>query len=357
MEKTLPENFQNFVHALHGYLFDPDRLPIAIGAFLLVTLLGMIRGPLGGNANPFYWHLIDMLFGGIGGRMDKSGRPKGDLIFRGFIMCAVVLGISYLIGRFLGVMAFYYPYYSVIDVLALSILLSSGAVWASLGRLYRALNDKKVTEGAYYAIACSARTNLSKSDDYSITRVGMGLGLKSFDKSLVAPLLWFLIAGLPGAYLYAGLAALSWRFGRDGYSSGFGQAALALERLLGFIPNMLSGVLIALAGLLTPTAGMSRAFLGFFAGDGKATYEEGGFPVTTAAYSLNVALGGPITDLDGKTIKRSWVGPKKATAQLEAKHLHRVVYICFMAHLLLLLSLFAAMLFAAKGPTLGFLPL
>jgi adenosylcobinamide-phosphate synthase len=289
--------------------------------------------------------------------MDKSGRPKGDLIFRGFMLCAVVLAISYLIGRFLTVLAFYYPVYSIVDILGFSVLLSSGAIWASLGRLYRALNDKKVTEGAYYSIARSTRTNLAKNDDYTITRVGMGLGLKTFDKGVVAPIIWFLIAGLPGAYLYAGLAALSWRFGRDGHSGGFGQASWALERLMGYIPNMLSGILIAFAGLLTPTAGMSRAFLGFFVSDGKATYEEGGFPVTTAAYSLNVALGGPTTDLDGKTIKRGWVGPKKATAQLEAKHLHRVVYICFMAHLLLLLSLCMAMIFAAKGASLGFLPL
>jgi adenosylcobinamide-phosphate synthase len=351
------ETINAYIQQLHGYLMDPDRFPVAIAAFIIVTLIGIIRGPLGGNAYPFYWHIVDVLFGGIGGRMDKSSRPKGDLIFRGFVMSAIVLAISYLVGRFLGVMAFYYPDYSIVEILALCLLLSSGAVWASLGRLYRALNEKKVTEGAYYNIARSTRSNMGKSDDYTITRIGMGLGLKAYDKGIVAPVIWYLIAGLPGAYLYAGLAAMSWRFGRDGHSGGFGQAPLALERLMGYIPNILSGLFVALAGLLTPTAGMSRAFKGFFASKGKASYEEGGFPVTTAAYSLDVALGGPTTDLDGFTIKRNWVGPEKATAQLGAKHLHRVVYICFMAHLLFLLSLCMAMLFAENGPTLGFLPL
>lgn len=348
----MPPIFQEF----HDQILDAERLPIAIAAIVIVTLGGMMRGALGGNAWPFFWHVIDLLFGRLGDRMDKAGRPKGDLIFRGFILSAIVLAISFLIGRFAMVLSFHYPAWSVVEILALCILLSSGAVFGAMGRLYRALNEKKVTEGAYYTIARSTRTNLSKSDDYTITRMGMGLTLKAFDKAVVAPVIWYLIAGLLGAYLYAGIAALAWRVGKEGHSSGFGDAASALEKLLGFIPNLFAGIFVALAGLITPTAGMSRAFLGFFTAKGQAKYEEGGFPVTTAAHALNVSLGGPTQDLDGYAIKRGWVGPEKATAQLEAKHLHRVVYISFIAHLLFLVSLSGAMLFAAKGPGLGIFP-
>lgn len=353
----MENDFRAMFQDLHQYLLDPERFPVAIVAITIVTLVGMIRGPLGGNAYPFFWHLVDLFFGKLGSRMDKAGRPKGDLIMRGFILSVMVLCICYFTGRLLGVMAFHYPDYSVVETLALCLVLTSGAAWAAQGRLYRALHEKKVTEGAYYNVARSTRTNLSKNDDYTITRVGMGLGLRAFDKGIVAPVVWFLIGGLPAAYLYAGLAALSWRFGRDGHSGGFGQSPAALEQLLGFIPNIFSGFFIAFAALITPTAGLSRAFLGFFTQKGRAPYEEGGFPVTVAAYSLDVTLGGPTTDLDGKTIKRDWVGPAKATAQLGIKHLHRVVYITFIAHLLFILALLGAMLFGAKGPTLGFLPL
>lgn len=321
------QNFQN-------ELFSQDRILIAMAALLVVTLGGMVRGALGGHATPFYWHILDIVFGGLGGRMDKPGRLKGDLIFRGFILTIMVLVISFLIGRLLMMAGFYYPHYSLVEVISLSLLLTSGAVFAGAGRLYKALNEKKVTKGAYFTIARSTRTDLSTSDDFTITRVGMGLVLKSFDKGVVAPIFWFLVAGLPAAYLYAALAFLSWRFGREGYGSGFGAGAMALERLMGFVPNLVSGLLIALAGILTPTAGMTRAFLGLMTSKGSATYGEGGLPMTAAAYALNVSLGGPTTDLDGKAIKRGWMGPANATAQLQAKHLHRVVYISFMAHLL-----------------------
>lgn len=342
-----------FIENLHDYLldflFDPVRFPTAIAAFIIVTLVGMVRGGLGGMATPFYWHLIDLGFGKLGDRMDKANRPLGDLIFRGFIVCTLVLILSYILARFLGIMAFYYSYWSLIEVFSLCLVLTSGAVWAGMGQLYRALHEKKVTGAAYFTIARTTRTDLTKSDDYTITRVGMGMGLRALDKGIIAPIIWFLIAGLPGAYLYAGIAALAWRFGRDGALNGLGSAPLAMEKLMGFVPNILAGILVACAGLLTPTAGMTRAFKGFFVSKGCASYEEGGYPVTVAAYSLNTTLGGPTTDLDGKAINRSWVGPSGASAKLDSKHLHRVSYICFMAHLLFLLGLLCAWLYSQKG--------
>jgi adenosylcobinamide-phosphate synthase len=340
------EAFHNIISDFQANIMTPDRILIAIAALVLVTIIGAVRGPLGGHATPFYWHLIDLAFGRFGTRMDKAGRPKGDLIFRGFILTVVILAISFLFGRFLSVMSAQYITWSIVEIISLSLVITSGAVFAGIGRLYRALTAQQVTQGAYYTIARSTRTDLSSSDDYTITRMGMGLSLKMFDKGVVSPIFWYLIGGLAGVYIYAGLSALAWRFGRDGHGSGFGSAALELEKLMGFVPNLLSGVLIALAGLLTPTAGMTRSFLGLMTTKGAASYAEGGLPVTAAAYALKVSLGGPTTDLDGRKVARGWAGPKEATAQLEAKHLHRAAYISFMGHLLFLASLFAMLVFA-----------
>ena len=336
------------IQTLHQHIFDPSRIPVAIIAILLVIIGGMVRGPLGGNAMPFYWHIVEIIFGKLGARMNKKNRPQGDLIFRGFILSTLVLIWSFIVGKGLDIAAQSYPQYSAVEIIGLALTLSAGAVWAAQGRLYRALNDKKVTPGAYFTVARSTRTDFSKSDDYTITRVGMGMGLRAFDKAIVAPVLWYLIFGLMGAYIYAGLAALQWIFGRDGHKAGLGKSINALEELLGFVPNILSGLFVALAGILTPTAGMTRAFLGLVRFKGRAKYMEGGLPVTAAAYALNVSLGGPTQNLDGEAIQRDWVGPQKATAQLVSKHLHRAVYISFMAHLLLMVALGGA-IFLSKN--------
>ena len=256
--------------------------------------------------------------------------------------------LAAIIGIFWETLSAHTPNWLIIDIVALSFLLAAGAGWRAIARLRAAIDDKASIKGAFYALAVTSRTNLAASDEFTITRAAIGMGAKLFDKGVVAPILWYLIAGLPAAYLYAALAALSWRFGKEVFTKGFGATALALEKLMGFIPNLFAGLFLALAGLLTPTAGMTRSILGLMASTGRAGYHEGGAPVTAMAYALKVSLGGPTQDLDGSAIQRGWAGPQGATARLEAAHLKRGIYILVMAHLLFIAALLAGIVIEGR---------
>jgi adenosylcobinamide-phosphate synthase len=320
--------------------FQTDRISVALMALLLTVVAGILTGPAMSNAVPLFWSLLAGLFGGFGRRLDKRQRKTADLILRGFFVTLPVVVLSFEIGMLarqgLGMVHFYL----LPNIIILSLLLSSGAVWSALLKLRAALmKSGKTIKGAYYTISRSTRTDLSGADDYGITRAGMALAARSFDKGVVAPVFWFVVAGFPAAFTYAGLAALSWRFGRDGFTKGFGRFPLLLERLMGFIPNIIAGFLIALAGLFTPTGGITRGFMGILRMKGKAPYEEGGLPVTAMAAALHVGLGGPAVDLDGSAMQRSWAGPENATAQLGGSHLMRALYITIVAHLLFALLL------------------
>jgi adenosylcobinamide-phosphate synthase len=332
-------------YALHGYLFSADRIPASVVALALVSCVGMLAGPVRGMAFPLYWGVVDGIFGRIGGKMDRTDRPGPDLAFRGFILTVVVLAVSYALGRYLDVILSTYGISGVLEGCVLSLLMASGTVWAANKRLFTALSTEKTVKGAFFSIATSTRTDLTAADEFTITRVGMGLLARSFDKAVVGPVLWYLIAGLPAAFLYAGLAALAWRFGKDGFTKGFGATALALEKLMGFVPNMLAGVLLALAGVFTPTGRTTGALKGLLtAGNKGCPYAEGGLPVTAMAYALHVSLGGATQDRGGSAIRRVWVGQAGATAQLSAPHLHRALYLTVLAHILFLLALLGAMI-------------
>lgn len=339
---------QDIFQQINMQLLDPERIPVAMAAWLLVCIAGMITGPMHGNANPFLWLIFDKTVGRIGKRLDKRDRTASDLFFRGFILTMMGVIVAYGLGVFATDAVLGMPLRGGTEILLLALTLTGGTVWFALLQLYFAMRDNKVSKGAYFTIAQSTRTDMSGSDDYGITRTGMGLAARTFDKGLVAPVLWYLLVGLPGAYLYAGLAALSWRFGKEGFTKGFGKTALALEKLMGFAPHLLAGAVMALAGLFTPTGGMTRALIGQTFGKDKAKYEEGGLPVTAMAFSLNVSLGGATTDLDGSAIKRAWTGPAKASARLDKGHLRRAIYISMMAHLLFMASLVGSLLWAGK---------
>lgn len=329
-------DFLSLMTVVQQTVLLPERIPLAMTALLLVSLVGVVTGPLFGNAVPFFWFLTEKVLGGFGGRLDRVQRGPRDLMLRGLFMSILAVALFFAVGRGAVTLVQAIPLGGLTEILLLSLILSSGAVWFALLRLFFALRDKKTDKNTYFTIAATTQTNLASSDDYTLTRVGMGMAARSFDKAVVAPILWFLVGGLLAAYIYAGVAALNWRFGKDGFSKGFGRIPSILERVMGFVPTVVAGLLMALAGLLTPTGGMTRAFTGLIRKGGHATYAEGGLPVTAMANSLNVSLGGPTVDLRGSAIKRGWVGPKGATAQLGAGHLRRALYIAIMAHLLLL---------------------
>ena len=322
---------------------NPERIPTILAAMLLSIIVGMITGPLAGNANPFMWNMFAAMFGSIGDRLDRKKRTRTDLMMRGFIVCIFALVLAFLIGRLMQSIPVLYPLYGASEVILLSLVITSGAVWFALLRLYFAMEQDKMGEGAYFAIAQTARRNLSISDNFGITRTAMGLAARSFDKGLVAPVLWFIIGGFPLAMVYCTLAALSWRFGKDGFNTGFAGVIMALEKLMGFIPCIFAGLLITLAAAFTPTAKLHVALKNWIAQSKKRSpYEQGGAPLSALAWALNISLGGASQDLSGSAIKSVWVGPEGATAQINHKHLRRGIYINAIAHLLFVAALLGA---------------
>ncbi len=318
----------------HANLFDPERIPIAVAAIILSAVIGMITGPIAGNANPLFWQVIDRLFGKVGDKLDKPNRSHADLVFRGFFISMLVLFLMSFVGKTFEAVIAGQSMGGAVSIILLSLFLSTGTVWFVLLQLYFAMDGNKDTKGSYRGIARSTRTNLNVADNFGIVRMGMNFSARSFDKNLVAPVLWFLIAGFVGSGLYTALAALSWRFGKNGTTKGFGGTPIALEKLLGFFPSLLSGILITLASLFTPTAKLHKGITAWFGHKNRASYAQGGFALSALAWSLNVSLGGPAQDFNGDAIKNAWVGPDAATAKNDHKHLKRALYINIIAHIL-----------------------
>lgn len=322
------------LNEMHNHIMDAQRIPEVMIAIIITAIIGVVSGARLGFVYPFLWLCADKTIGNIGARLDKTHRPVPDLLFRGFIVTAFTVGLFVLLARILESILPTLPYAQIITIIVLSLTLSGGAVWSALLKLHKALSAQKISQGAYLPISRSSRVNLTSTDDFGITRTGMAMVAYGFDKGVVAPAIWYLIAGFPALFLYSALSFLSWRFGKNGFSKGFGAIPTALEKLMGYIPSIISSFLLTSASLFTPTAKLHKGLLAWVQNKSKAPYEQGGRPLKSIAWALNVSLGGAVQDLDGSSLQNAWIGPEKATAKTGADHLKRAIYISVMAHML-----------------------
>lgn len=330
----------------HSHIMDADRLPKALLAVALAAILGVVTGPLAANFNPFFWLIFDKIFGRAGDKMNRVHRPENDLALRGLVLTLLALGFAFFVGKFYERMVVLSPAYGAVEVILLSTLITGGSIWYSLLQLYFALEKKQPVAGAFLAISRSTRLNLNAMDDYGTVRVGMGYTARIFDKGLVSPVFWYLIGGLPVAVIYSVLAALAWRFGKDGFSKGFGNVPVQLEKLMGMIPSILAAFIITTAGGITPTARLHKGVAAWFGHKNRAPYEQGGYPLSALAWLLNVSLGGAGQDLSGSALKGEWVGPDGASAKIDHNHLKRAIYIHFASVILFMAALCGAYLWS-----------
>lgn len=335
--------FQEF----YLHIFSVHRLESVAISMLIVSLLGMMFGPLWGNANPLLWGLLDKIFGGLAVRTYNLDRSLASLQFRGAVLLTLYLLITGIIASSALLVERRFALSGFMDPILLALTVSGGPVWSSLMKLHHALKGGlSGKKGSYYPLAVSSRTNLNSTDDHGIIRIGIGFAATSFDKALIAPVFWYLAGGLPAAYLYCGIMAARWSLSKDGFAKGIGTLALKLEMVFGIVPQIISALFLVLGAMATPSASFIRGLSGLIRRRNAAPYAEGGLPVTVMAYALNISLGGPVEDKTGSALKRAWVGPYASSARLERKHLRLAVYMTMMAFIWVFLA-------AVAGTILG----
>ncbi len=319
-----------------------DRALISVVALVLTFLIGLVFKPFAGRAIPLWVQAQEYLFTGIGERLDRRKRGKGALVMRGFFFALIVTVFNCAAAFALLALCREIPFlYGFIHVAALSLALSSGSVIFVLSRLYRAMREKKPLEGGYCGAARTFHIYLSNLDDYGITRAGALFSVRSFAAYTLAPVFWYVIASLPGLLIWAGFAFLERRFGKDGYGGEFSRLPHFLDLCFGLIPRFLSALIFVIVSAFTPKAGVARALKSFGKNPGKQ-----GFAAHVVASSLDITLGGPVTDLDGVKRNYGWIGPEGATARLEAGHLKRIIYMLCVAQFLVLCVLLVSVLAA-----------
>ncbi len=144
---------------------------------------------------------------------------------------------------------------------------------------------------------------------------------ESFCDGIVAPLFWFVVAGLPGLFVYKAVNTADSLIGhREPRWRAFGWASARFDDLMNLIPARLAGGVIALAGMFALKGGGWRIML---RDAGKHASPNAGWPEAAMAGALGLRLGGPAW-YDGALSQRPVLGEGRAATPADLTRALRI---------------------------------
>jgi adenosylcobinamide-phosphate synthase len=298
-----------------------ERSAVLLLALVLEAALGYPAALYRRIRHPVVWAgaLIDLL--------DRRWNV-GSAVFRGLAGCMLVLVLVVLAGAAGWLLA--QGLHAIGAGILVALLATSGLAQRSLYdhvlAVFRPLQLGEIAV-ARKAVAQIVGRDTDTLGGEDVAAAAIESLAESFCDGVVAPAFWFLVAGLPGLFVFKAISTADSLIGhRDERHGAFGWAAARTDDLMNLIPARLSGLILCAAG---------RAGLATMLRDArKHPSPNAGWPEAAMAGVLACQLGGPAS-YQGEWIARPTFGDG---ARPDAASLHEALRIyrigCFVLWLI-----------------------
>ncbi len=272
--------------------------------------------------HPVVW--IGTLISALEARLNRSDFNQAVRRALGIVTLLIIVGVSGLAGWL--VTAFGGPWAVVIVGVA---GLAQRSLYDHVRAVAKPLSAGDL-DGARTAVGMIVGRDTARLDESGVAAAAVESLAESFCDGVVAPIFWFVVAGLPGLFAYKAVNTADSLIGhREPRWRSFGWASARFDDLLNLIPARLAGGLIALAG-----RGGWKTML---RDAGKHASPNAGWPEAAMAGALGVRLGGPAW-YDGEVSNRPLLGQGRAP---DAADLARALKVYLVACAILWLMLLA----------------
>jgi adenosylcobinamide-phosphate synthase len=320
--------------------------PLAVLLALLVLDLVLGFVPRMGHLHPPL-PAPRRLLAGIERRLNRENRSPVNRAVRGAVAAAVVVLIAAGLGWGLWRAALELPFGIAAEAIVLFLALSQARVIGAMAEARDALRHG-APEAARAALGGLVAGGHEGLDGFSVARAMIEQGGMGFLNRLIAPAFWFVLAGLPGAFVYGASLALAAAFApRSGRGDAFSRAAMGIREALDYIPARLAALILILAGLFLPGASPAGGIRVLRRDGARYPGVNGGWILATLAGLLGLALLGPKGIGVAVPAGDPWIGGGRA--QAGAVDIRRAVYLLAVGALIVITAVAGLLLLKLGG--------
>ena len=298
---------------------------------MVLLAIGMVLDALFGEPN-WLWSRISHPVVVIGKLItlgdQRLNKPPAQKT-KGIVFLFVLLTISGLLGTTLNQLG------PIVQTLLIAILIAQKSLVDHVGAVAAGLR-RSLTEGKK-AVSLIVGRDFAEMDEAQVTRAAIESAAENFSDGVIAPIFWYMVAGLPGLIIYKAINTADSMIGyRTEKYVDFGWAAALFDDLLNFIPARLSAVLLCWStGNL-----LLRGWCDIVSDARLHRSPNAGWPEAAMAKALQITLAGP-RSYGGTLQEFAWVneGANKHTNAHDIERAVRILWSAWALWLLIVLIL------------------
>ena len=207
------------------------------------------------------------------------------------------------------------PFGLVLVAILASTLLAQRSLFIHVASVADALEDGGVDVGRM-AVAQIVGRDTAELDEAGVARAAIESLAENFSDGVVAPTIFMVIAGLPGAALYKAINTADSMIGhRTERHQDFGKTAAQLDDIVNLPASRLSALLIVAAAAMSKNASAIAAWAATWRDGPQHISPNAGYPEAAMAGALGLALGGP-RFYDGAEVDGAFMGDGRRKASV-----------------------------------------
>jgi adenosylcobinamide-phosphate synthase len=286
---------------------------------LLLLVAGLIIDALFGEMPAIFRHvphpitLAGRAIAFFDRKLNREARSEASRRERGIVTVVVLVGGAASLGVIAERICRGSLAGAAVEAVMIAVLVAQRSLYEHVAAVAAALGTGGLTGGREAVRHIVGRDPMSL-DAHGVARAAIESLAENFSDGVVAPVLWYLLLGLPGLFAYKMANTLDSMIGhRTPRYRAFGWAAARLDDVLNTVPAPLSGVLLAVAAMFAKNARPGHA-LAIMLRDGRKHHSpNAGWPESAMAGALGLALAGPRRYPEG-LVADPWLGHGSARA-------------------------------------------